>query len=224
MTGSHLFKLPQELWDVISQSLTSLDFPNLVVYGKHLTSDESRYCAIWKRVMKDTDWLDAMTELGLNPMLVGPSLERPKYLYLIVNDLHGDTQYEDGKLLASLRSKSPPQGSEVILEDGTTLNIYDPRYNPLAIPVKPKMLFSGSRPSRLRTKYVYWNDRSRQIRRITSTDIKACRWAKGIALSRPSKKNFECDVTFSDPDHHLPERRPNVISVQAVNHPRPVTE
>ncbi|OJD09512.1 hypothetical protein ACJ73_10260 [Blastomyces percursus] len=149
-----------------------------------LESWAKKHSKVWSMIFRDQRWLSiAMTEFGLNPVLVGSNIHTyyhhhdnteivPGYMALIVGDPSGDLSYEKQLLLNSLQPHTfnSHTGEAKLISSGITLNLTESLNSEEWVTMdSPQMLFSYKK-KKLQSSYLCWHDDNR-LRTISSKDV-----------------------------------------------------
>ncbi|KAK3169309.1 hypothetical protein OEA41_008692 [Lepraria neglecta] len=171
-------KIPQELWNIIANSLPAFDARNAAqALGFELQPEQDKQSQLWNAIFRDNTWItEATIKFGLNPVLIGRDLHsidtlkaRVLYLILVAGDPTCDIQFE--LFLESLRPhKFHHDTMEVDFESGITLNVANVYQattypNPGNVSIMPQRLFSKMQ-DRLQTAYIYWQDSEPMLRML----------------------------------------------------------
>lgn len=105
-----LRRIPQEIYDFISQILSSSDNKNAADAFLCVERPENR---LWRTIFKSDAWVEEAYKLGASPALVGPKIgmigkenykdTQRHHILLVTNDWSGDLQYDTNLLFQSLR-------------------------------------------------------------------------------------------------------------------------
>lgn len=221
-----IHRLPQDILNLVVEPLSATERLRLRQAGLHIPVQENvqLHDNIWNTIFKKDDWCERMLQLECNPLLLGCFLTKiahgsdnreTYYLCLIVDDWHGDAQYERRLLFDPLHEHTLHKTDgdythEVMLNFGIRLNIYDAVHCPETIPVNASLLFQGKRLKSLKTECVYWKDEAHKIYRLHKSSIVPWKTYDSRApfpWVRPSNSNFICMLSLPHPKGYPLERR-----------------
>ena len=182
--------LPQELWDNVTQHLSSPKVLQLAsVFHFKLLPEQRKHAQVWGMLFQSEKWLDAAERHGLNPVLVGYDLEycynrktldqQDRYLILQPGDMSGDfTTYSKAMprlFMSCLRSHEFDEKSKVIKIDRLSVYI-GAVFNDPETMVLPKLskLFSHKDRSP-ESRYLFWRHTKNTQGQLGRSDMRGYR-------------------------------------------------
>lgn len=176
-----LSKLPRELIDRIFHYSPSVSTANATLaFGFEPRKTDELHGALWRAIFKSDQWLNKITEIGANPVLIGANLENfcfpgkprePKSVYIV---LHSDDRYDEVRYHRELffqclweQHQFNEKRREIRFPWGITLNVSEPLYYQESEFLKLKkrnlrQLFSY-KDKQLRSQYSFFRDKEIKI-------------------------------------------------------------
>lgn len=191
MASNAISRVPNELWAEIRSFLPLISKHVIAEVLKFAPTPEDKHSRLWNLFFKNENWLAAMTEKGLNPVLIGNDIRhiyrtknlktetKSKYLALVLGydsdgGKYGKPNVENKMSLFfdSLKPHMEWESGELFFpETRITLNIYDAIHNShYTTTTQPRRLVSHKLRG-LHSAYLYWNDNSFKVKTIRPQHI-----------------------------------------------------
>ncbi len=208
-------KLPQEVWDIIAQKLSSLSALNAsLIFQFRLRPAQHKHAQVWDLIFQSQGWLDEAEHGHINPVLVGYDLEKcyhgsqrkggkENYLILQPGDWSGDfTTWckELHQLLFScLKQHNFDEATrEIRLGCGLVVNLKAVLNDPevLMLPDLEKLFSTTS--GHLEGRYLFWQHRNHALGRLGYNEIAGIN-GKAKRLSQVGNMCYLIDMRTKHP-------------------------
>jgi hypothetical protein len=209
--------LPQEIWDKVVPYISPAElYRSACVLRYKLTKNQEAHNKVWKTIFKSPKWLEIVTKLKINPVLISPELNqhyalediaRPTYIVLATWDTNGNLPKYKQDFFDSLQDKYTYDVTreEVTFSSGITLNVHNALLAEETVPVDITRLFRGKRPAKLSTYYLSWDDSAYSVRKAERGDFLGPHMMDGTrgAVLKPSNPAFFCEMRLKAHEHSV---------------------
>jgi hypothetical protein len=205
MASDAVSRVPNELWGMIKSYVVPLSKHVIADALRFKPTPEDKHSRVWNSIFQNENWLSAMTERGLNPVLIGHDLHhiyhaknittkypKTKYLVLVLGYDRDGGKYKPSVedkidlLESSLKPHSLKDTERFFAGPRIVLNIRDAKFDDNNTSITQPRRLVSRKLGGLYSAYLYWKDDSFKVRTIGPEHIVGI----GRALTKKNVSNI----------------------------------